>query len=101
MRSNRDKRTDSEREIDEFLSQFDPPVDELSADLSQYLDEPAYDSGSAGSTDGEVLLSLFIGPTALHRSLHRILLPQNPFFRMMRHQRIPGRAATSAPEYSD
>ena len=39
MRSDRDKRTDSEREIDEFLSQFETPVDELSADINSYLSE--------------------------------------------------------------
>ena len=39
MRSDRDNRTDSEREIDEFLSSFETPVDELSADINSYLDE--------------------------------------------------------------
>ncbi|MBQ6439994.1 MAG: transglycosylase domain-containing protein [Mogibacterium sp.] len=39
MRSDRDKRTDSEREIDDFLSRFDTPADELSADINSYLDE--------------------------------------------------------------
>ena len=38
MRSDRDKRTDSEREIDEFLAQFETPVDELSADINSYLE---------------------------------------------------------------
>ena len=38
MRSDRDKRTDSEKEIDEFLAQFETPVDELSADISSYLE---------------------------------------------------------------
>ena len=38
MRSDRDKRTDNEREIDDFLAQFDTPVDELSADINSYLD---------------------------------------------------------------
>ena len=38
MRSDRDKRTDSEREIDDFLAQFETPVDELSADINSYLD---------------------------------------------------------------
>ncbi|MBR0400619.1 MAG: hypothetical protein IJH95_07405 [Mogibacterium sp.] len=38
MRSDRDKRTDNEKEIDEFLSQFETPVDELSADINSYLD---------------------------------------------------------------
>ena len=39
MRSDRDKRTDTEREIDEFLSKFESPADELSADINSYLDE--------------------------------------------------------------
>ncbi|HHW95116.1 MAG TPA: hypothetical protein GX736_04220 [Mogibacterium sp.] len=39
MRSNRDKRTDSEREIDDFLSQFESPVDDLSADVNSYLSD--------------------------------------------------------------
>ena len=39
MRSDRDKRTDTEREIDEFLSKFESPADELSADIDSYLDE--------------------------------------------------------------
>lgn len=39
MRSNRDNRTDSEREIDEFLASFETPVDELSADINSYLDQ--------------------------------------------------------------
>ena len=38
MRSDRDKRTDSEREIDDFLAQFETPVDELSADINSYLE---------------------------------------------------------------
>ena len=38
MRSDRDKRTDTEREIDEFLASFETPVDELSADINSYLD---------------------------------------------------------------
>lgn len=37
MRSNRDNRSDTEREIDDFLSQFDNPEDELSADVNSYL----------------------------------------------------------------
>lgn len=40
MRSDRDKRTDTEKEIDDFLSQFETPADELSADYSSYLTEP-------------------------------------------------------------
>ena len=39
MRSDRDKRTDTEREIDEFLSKFESPADELSADIDSYLDD--------------------------------------------------------------
>ena len=39
MRSDRDKRTETEREIDEFLSKFENPADELSADIDSYLDE--------------------------------------------------------------
>ena len=39
MRSDRDKRTDTEREIDEFLSRFDDPADELSADISSYIND--------------------------------------------------------------
>ena len=39
MRSDRDKRTDAEREIDDFLSRFDNPSDELSADIDSYLNE--------------------------------------------------------------
>ena len=38
MRSDRDKRTESEREIDDFLAQFETPVDELSADVNSYLE---------------------------------------------------------------
>ena len=39
MRSDRDKRTDTEREIDDFLARFETPADELSADINSYLDE--------------------------------------------------------------
>ena len=46
MRSDRDKRTDSEKEIDDFLSQFETPVDELSADINSYLDEDITDGSS-------------------------------------------------------
>ena len=38
MRSNRDKRSDNEKEIDDFLSQFETPVEELDADVNTYLD---------------------------------------------------------------
>ncbi|MBR0307357.1 MAG: transglycosylase domain-containing protein [Mogibacterium sp.] len=56
MRSDRDKRTESEKDIDDFLSQFDTPADDLSADYSEYLDEPEapsadpVNSGSKGSS---------------------------------------------------
>ena len=39
MRSDRDKRSDTEREIDDFLSRFEDPADGLSSDLSSYLNE--------------------------------------------------------------
>ncbi len=39
MRSDRGKTPDAEREIEEFLSQFEDPADELSADYSSYLSE--------------------------------------------------------------
>ena len=39
MRSDRDNRSDTEREIDDFLSRFEDPADELSADYSSYLNE--------------------------------------------------------------
>ena len=39
MRSTRDKRTDSEKDIDDFLSKFESPVDDLSADVRSYLDD--------------------------------------------------------------
>ena len=39
MRSDRDKRTDTEKEIDDFLSQFETPADEITPDISSYLDE--------------------------------------------------------------
>ena len=50
MRSDRDKRTDSEREIDDFLAQFETPVDELSADISSYLDTSDTTKATAAKT---------------------------------------------------
>ena len=50
MRSDRDKRTDSEREIDDFLAKFETPADELSADISSYLDEQSTEKSSTAST---------------------------------------------------
>lgn len=39
MRSDRDKRSETEREIDDFLSRFEDPADELSSDYSSYFNE--------------------------------------------------------------
>ena len=39
MRSDIDKRSETQREIDDFLSKFEDPADELSADYSSYLNE--------------------------------------------------------------
>ena len=39
MRSDRDERTETEREIDDFLSKFENPADELSADINTYAEE--------------------------------------------------------------
>ena len=50
MRSDRDKRTDTEREIDDFLSKFEAPADELSADIDSYLDEKDTASPAASQT---------------------------------------------------
>jgi len=50
MRSDRDKRTDSEREIDDFLSKFEDPADELSADYSSYLEESDTTKSTAAQT---------------------------------------------------
>lgn len=51
MRSDRDKRTDSEREIDEFLSSFETPVEELSADINSYLDDNDFAASDTITTD--------------------------------------------------
>ena len=50
MRSDRDKRTDSEREIDDFLSRFDNPSDELSADINSYLNEQDNENAAVAQT---------------------------------------------------
>ncbi|MCQ2562907.1 MAG: transglycosylase domain-containing protein [Mogibacterium sp.] len=39
MRSDLDERSETQREIDDFLSKFEDPADELSADYSPYLNE--------------------------------------------------------------
>ncbi|MBR2706318.1 MAG: transglycosylase domain-containing protein [Mogibacterium sp.] len=38
MRSDKDKRTETEKEIDDFLSKFESPADKTSADFSKYLE---------------------------------------------------------------
>ena len=50
MRSDRDKRTDTEREIDDFLSKFEAPADELSADINSYIDDKDTADTSASQT---------------------------------------------------
>ena len=47
MRSDRDKRSETEKEIDEFLSKFESPDDGSSADYSTYL-EPEESAASDG-----------------------------------------------------
>lgn len=37
MRTDRDKRSENEREIDDFLSQFETPVEEIKTDVERYL----------------------------------------------------------------
>ena len=48
MRSDRDNRTDTEKEIDAFLSKFDTPADKMSNNIDSYLDDAA-DSGKTFS----------------------------------------------------
>ena len=50
MRSDRDKRTDAEREIDDFLSRFDNPSDEMSADINSYLSEQGTEKAAVAQT---------------------------------------------------
>ena len=40
MRTDRDKRSDNERDIDDFLSQFDTPVEDLDTNVDRYLETP-------------------------------------------------------------
>ncbi len=47
MRSDRDQRTDNELEIDDFLSQFETPDEELSTDVSSYLSDKAPETNTA------------------------------------------------------
>ncbi len=51
MRSDRDERTETEREIDDFLSKFENPADELSADINTYLDVNEQDPGTRNSAE--------------------------------------------------
>ena len=56
MRSDRDKRTDTEREIDEFLSRFDDPADDLSADINSYIndqDSASFDEPASSVNDNQ------------------------------------------------
>ena len=48
MRSDRDKRTETEKEIDDFLSKFENPADEITSDIDTYLDEPASTAADKG-----------------------------------------------------
>ena len=50
MRSDRDKRTETEKEIDDFLSKFENPADEITSDIDTYLDEPASTAADKGKT---------------------------------------------------
>ncbi len=50
MRSDRDKRTEAEREIDDFLSRFETPADELSADIGSYLNEQGVSKAMTAQT---------------------------------------------------
>ena len=50
MRSDRDKRTETEKEIDDFLSKFENPADEITSDIDTYLDEPASAAADKGKT---------------------------------------------------
>ena len=68
MRSDRDKRTDSEREIDDFLAQFETPVDELSADINSYLETADTTKMTAART--------FYGPK--YREVIKDLAPASP-----------------------
>ena len=49
MRSDRDKRTETEKEIDDFLSKFENPADEIDSKIDSYLDAPM-DSADKGKT---------------------------------------------------
>lgn len=51
MRIDRDKRTDNEKEIDDFFAQFETPVEDLSTDVNQYLSD--YDSSKMATKQVE------------------------------------------------
>jgi penicillin-binding protein 1A len=50
MRSDRDKRSDKELEIDEFLSQFDTPLDDFTTDINSYLGDENSTKATAAHT---------------------------------------------------
>ena len=50
MRSDRDKRSDSEREIDDFLSRFEDPAGDLSSDYSSYFNDSDTTKATAAQT---------------------------------------------------
>lgn len=52
MRSDRDKRSDTEREIDDFLAQFETPAEEMEPDLNSYLSEQS-------SNDNQVFVNKY------------------------------------------
>lgn len=59
MRSDKEKITNSEREIDDFLSQFETPVDEISTDINSYLDDIDSAKATAAHTFYNLKLSDF------------------------------------------
>ena len=50
MRSDRDNRTKGEKEIDDFLSQFETPVEDISTDIDRYLNNSG-ESAHVGRAD--------------------------------------------------
>ena len=50
MRSDRDKRSDSEREIDDFLSRFEDPAGDLSSDYRSYFNDSDTTKATAAQT---------------------------------------------------
>ncbi|MDD5823704.1 MAG: transglycosylase domain-containing protein [Firmicutes bacterium] len=50
MRTDRDQRTDKEQEIDDFLSQFDTPLDDFTTDINSYLNDSTSTKYTAART---------------------------------------------------